>query len=78
MSRHFSFGLISHCLAMLNAVFIALHRVVAIDMRGYGDSDKPSHISKYKMEKLVKDVKQIITALGKKKNFQRKDIKAPR
>ncbi|XP_059163271.1 epoxide hydrolase 4-like isoform X2 [Physella acuta] len=40
------------------------YRVVAVDLRGYGDSDKPSGISQYKMDKLVKDVKQIITALG--------------
>lgn len=39
-------------------------RVVAVDLRGYGDSDKPSGISQYKMDKLIKDVKQIITALG--------------
>ncbi|RUS69128.1 hypothetical protein EGW08_023111 [Elysia chlorotica] len=44
--------------------FSQTHRVVAVDLRGYGDSDKPSQISEYKMERLVKDVKQIITALG--------------
>lgn len=44
--------------------FSKTHRVVAVDMRGYGDSDKPIQISAYKLEKLVKDVKQIITALG--------------
>ncbi|KAK3768609.1 hypothetical protein RRG08_015764 [Elysia crispata] len=44
--------------------FSQTHRVVAVDLRGYGDSDKPSRITEYKMEKLVKDIKQIITALG--------------
>ena len=49
---------------IVNAVNILLHRVVAVDLRGYGDSDKPSHISAYTLEKLIKDVKQTITALG--------------
>lgn len=40
------------------------YRVAAVDLRGYGDSDKPSGISQYKIEHLVKDIKQIITALG--------------
>ncbi|XP_046582062.1 epoxide hydrolase 4-like [Haliotis rubra] len=40
------------------------YRVVAIDMRGYGDSDKPSGVANYQMSKLVTDLKQIIPALG--------------
>ena len=51
-------------LMIVNTVNILLHRVVAVDLRGYGDSDKPSHISAYTLEKLIKDVKQTITALG--------------
>jgi pimeloyl-ACP methyl ester carboxylesterase len=37
---------------------------VAIDMRGYGDSDKPSDIKNYRMEYLVDDIKQVVDALG--------------
>lgn len=39
-------------------------RVVAIDQRGYGDSDKPSGIYNYTREKLSQDIKQLIPALG--------------
>ncbi|XP_056022613.1 epoxide hydrolase 4-like [Ostrea edulis] len=40
------------------------YRVVAIDQRGYGDSDKPSGIYNYTREKLSQDIKQLIPALG--------------
>ncbi|KAL5005144.1 hypothetical protein ScPMuIL_018600 [Solemya velum] len=40
------------------------YRVVAMDMRGYGDSEKPSGVSNYRVDKLISDVKQLITALG--------------
>uniref|UniRef100_A0A0B6ZKI8 AB hydrolase-1 domain-containing protein n=1 Tax=Arion vulgaris TaxID=1028688 RepID=A0A0B6ZKI8_9EUPU len=40
------------------------YRVVAIDQRGYGDSDKPQGISQYRLERMVKDVRQMIPALG--------------
>uniref|UniRef100_A0A0B7B2E3 AB hydrolase-1 domain-containing protein n=2 Tax=Arion vulgaris TaxID=1028688 RepID=A0A0B7B2E3_9EUPU len=42
------------------------YRVVAIDQRGYGDSDKPAGIDAYTIKKLLSDTKQIITALGYK------------
>ena len=32
-------------------------RVVAIDMRGYGESDKPAGVENYVMEKLDNDLK---------------------
>jgi len=35
-----------------------------MDMRGYGDSDKPRGRGAYKMEKLVDDVHQLIHKLG--------------
>jgi hypothetical protein len=38
---------------------------VAVDMRGYGDSDKPAALEDYKMPRLVNDIKEIIEALGK-------------
>ncbi|KAK3601193.1 hypothetical protein CHS0354_004393 [Potamilus streckersoni] len=40
------------------------YRVVAIDQRGYGDSDKPSGVKNYSTEKLTGDIKQLISALG--------------
>ena len=38
--------------------------MVAVDLRGYGDSDKPSGKGNYTVPKLVNDLKQIVTALG--------------
>lgn len=40
------------------------NRTVAVDMRGYGDSDKPGGLEDYKMPCLVNDIKEIIEALG--------------
>ena len=40
------------------------YRVVAIDMRGYGDSDKPSGVAAYRTSKMIADIKQLIPALG--------------
>lgn len=40
------------------------HKVVAIDLRGYNDSDKPAHPSAYRMSELVQDVAGVIQALG--------------
>jgi len=42
-------------------------RTVAIDMRGYCETDKPHSISDYTMEKLVGDVKDVIETLGHEK-----------
>jgi len=39
--------------------------VVAIDQRGYGDSDKPRGKAHYKIEKMVGDLKELIPALGR-------------
>jgi pimeloyl-ACP methyl ester carboxylesterase len=43
---------------------VFLYRTVAVDMRGYGDSDKPAGLEDYKMCHLVNDIKEIIEALG--------------
>ncbi|XP_025105523.1 epoxide hydrolase 4-like [Pomacea canaliculata] len=40
------------------------YRVVAVDLRGYNETDKPAGKSNYKTAKLVADIKQLITALG--------------
>ena len=36
-----------------------------MDMRGYGESDKPQGCHAYRREKLVEDVRQLIQKLGK-------------
>ncbi|XP_064621053.1 epoxide hydrolase 4-like [Lineus longissimus] len=42
------------------------YRCIAIDMRGFGDSDKPSGMHHYEMGKLTTDVKDVIEGLGYK------------
>lgn len=39
-------------------------RVVAVDMRGYGDSDKPQELDAYEVPVMVQDIKELVTALG--------------
>lgn len=39
-------------------------KVVALDLRGYNDSDKPDQQSAYVMEEFIKDVKGVIEGLG--------------
>ncbi|MEM7405920.1 MAG: alpha/beta hydrolase [Pseudomonadota bacterium] len=43
------------------------YRVVAIDMRGYGGSDKPHPIEAYDMTTLIADVTGVIDAFGEQK-----------
>ncbi|TAF08868.1 MAG: alpha/beta hydrolase [Nostocales cyanobacterium] len=40
------------------------YQVVALDLRGYNDSDKPQPQSAYVMDELIKDIKGVITGLG--------------
>lgn len=44
--------------------FASDYKVVAIDLRGYNDSDKPEGVSAYRMSELVKDVAGVIQGLG--------------
>jgi len=44
--------------------FAADYRVVAVDLRGYNDSDKPKDVEAYAMSELIADVKGIISGLG--------------
>ncbi|MFB2934544.1 alpha/beta fold hydrolase [Aerosakkonemataceae cyanobacterium BLCC-F154] len=39
-------------------------KVVAVDLRGYNDSEKPANKSAYVMDEFIKDVKGIIEGLG--------------
>ena len=41
-------------------------QVVAIDLRGYNESDKPEGVENYAMPKLVGDVKAVVEHFGKK------------
>lgn len=41
-------------------------QVVAIDLRGYNESDKPAGVENYAMPKLVGDVKAVVEHFGKK------------
>ncbi len=40
------------------------HKVVALDLRGYNESDKPQDVSAYRMPELLKDVQGVIQGLG--------------
>jgi epoxide hydrolase 4 len=40
------------------------YHVVAVDLRGYNDSDKPQELEDYKISKLVEDIKGAIAGLG--------------
>lgn len=40
------------------------YKVVALDLRGYNDSEKPKAVSAYHMSELLKDVKGVIEGLG--------------
>lgn len=39
--------------------------VIAIDQRGYNESDKPSGVSEYHIDKMVGDIRQFVKQLGK-------------
>ena len=48
--------------------YFAKHfKVVAPDMRGYGETEKPGEISEYRIDKLVRDIIELIHSLGKEK-----------
>lgn len=40
------------------------YKVVAIDLRGYNESDKPNDVSAYRMNELIEDVRGVIQGLG--------------
>ncbi|MGB3402176.1 MAG: alpha/beta hydrolase [Microcoleaceae cyanobacterium] len=40
------------------------YKVVALDLRGYNESEKPQDVSAYQMKELIADIKGVITGLG--------------
>eukprot|EP00062_Callorhinchus_milii_P023905 gi/632983236/ref/XP_007908548.1/ PREDICTED: epoxide hydrolase 4-like [Callorhinchus milii] len=46
--------------------FKSEYRVVAMDLRGYGESDAPTGKENYKMDYLLTDIKDVIEALGQR------------
>lgn len=44
--------------------FSKKYKVVALDLRGYNESDKPSELEAYQMPELMKDVAGVIKGLG--------------
>ncbi len=46
------------------AEFAQDYHVVAVDLRGYNDSDKPQELAAYQMSELLADVKGVIEGLG--------------
>lgn len=38
--------------------------MIAMDQRGYNESDKPSSISDYHIDKMVGDIHQLVKQLG--------------
>ena len=44
--------------------FKSEYRVVALDLRGYGESDAPAHQESYKLDCLIADIKDILDSLG--------------
>lgn len=40
------------------------HKVVALDLRGYNDSDKPPQVADYQMSELIRDIEGVIRGLG--------------
>nr|XP_054509952.1 epoxide hydrolase 3-like [Agelaius phoeniceus] len=52
------------CWRHLMQEFSARFRVVALDLRGYGDSEKPPGRDSYRLELLLGDIRDVIEALG--------------
>lgn len=41
-------------------------RCIALDLRGYGDSERPEEVAAYKIDLLVEDVRDLMRKLGKR------------
>jgi epoxide hydrolase 4 len=47
--------------------FSQYYKIVALDLRGYNNSDKPTQKSAYTMNEFIKDIQGVITGLGYEK-----------
>jgi len=56
------------------AHFSKSYRVIAIDMKGYGETDKPESVSAYSSQKLVEDLGDLIVELQKKSTAPNKKV----
>ena len=50
-------------------ILIQNYHVVAMDMRGFNDSDKPEGIHNYFIMNMVEDIRALVTGLGEKRLF---------
>ena len=46
------------------STFASDYHTVAVDLRGYNDSDKPEQLEAYQMSEFIEDVRGVITGLG--------------
>ncbi|MDY6781734.1 MAG: alpha/beta hydrolase [Cyanobacteriota bacterium] len=44
--------------------FAVDYKVVALDLRGYNESEKPKNVEAYRMQELIRDVEGVIVGLG--------------
>jgi pimeloyl-ACP methyl ester carboxylesterase len=44
--------------------FKSEYRVVALDLRGYGETDAPMHRDDYRLDCLITDIKDVLDSLG--------------
>jgi len=56
------------------AHFSKSYRVIAIDMKGYGESDKPQNLSAYSTESLIQDTADLIVELQKTSTASNKKV----
>ena len=50
-----------------NQTMVQNYHVVAMDMRGFNDSDKPEGIDNYFIMNMVEDIRALVTGLGEKR-----------
>lgn len=42
----------------------SFYRVIALDLKGFGDSDKPTRRNRYRIDTLLEELKDLIIGLG--------------
>lgn len=64
--RYVIFNIIINRFFNVINIIVIIHRVVAIDLKGFGDSDKPSKKRYYKIEIIIDELKQFISTFDAK------------